>query len=302
MRAAAILGLGSSPHDLQPFQDDPRITWTLGLPALGKTNVVLIFGGDGTVHRHLGPLVELGLPVLVVPRGSGNDFARALGIRHARHALSIWQNFVLQGNTKEIDLGTIRSVTPTAAPPRSSPAKTSGSMHYYFCGVAGIGLDGTVAHSANRLPRWLRGHGGYALSLPIALLGFTPQRITITEPSSDNTSNEIPRFSDRAMLAAFANGPAYGGGMHIAPRAQIDDGLLDVCVVGNLAKLKLLSLFPTVYAGHHLGIKQVEYFQAKCVRVQTEVPLDVYADGEYVCQTPVEIRIAAGALRIVTPG
>lgn len=90
--------------------------------------------------------------------------------------------------------------------------------------------------------------------------------------------------------------------MRIAPRALMDDGELDVCVVGDISKLKLLSIFPTVYAGRHLGIKQVEYFQTKCVRVETEVPLDVYADGEYVCQTPVEIKIAAGALRVVNPG
>lgn len=90
--------------------------------------------------------------------------------------------------------------------------------------------------------------------------------------------------------------------MRIAPRARMDDGLLDVCVVGDIGKLRLLSVFPTVYAGRHLGMKQVEYFQARYLRVETEVPLDVYADGEYVCQTPVQIKIAAGALRVVTPG
>ena len=292
MRAAAILGLGSSPRDLQPFQYDSGIVWTLGLPAAGEADVVVIFGGDGTIHRHLGHLVKLGLPVLVVPRGSGNDFARALGIRHAGHALSIWRHFVLQGNcTKAIDVGTITPVNSSAATPRSSPA--------YFCGVAGVGLDGAVTHRANRLPRWFRRHGGYALSLPIALLDFTPQRISITEPYCDNTSNVIPRFSGRALLAAFANGPVYGGGMHIAPRAQMDDDLLDICVVGDLGKLKLLSLFPTVYAGRHLGIKQVEYFQAKSVRVETELPMDIYADGEYVCETPVEVSTAPAALKVI---
>jgi diacylglycerol kinase (ATP) len=299
MRAAAILGLGSSLRDLQPFQDDPRITWTLGVPPLGEADVVLIFGGDGTVHRHLEPLVRLGLPVLVVPRGSGNDFAHALEIRNAGHALSIWRNFVSQGGCiKAIDLGTITPTTPRNSA-LTKPRGLTRNAQRYFCCVAGVGLDGAVTHGANRLPRWLRGHGGYALTLPIALLGFTPQRITITEPSSDNVSRAIPRLSGHAVLAAFANGPVYGGGMRIAPRAQMNDGLLDVCVVGNLSKMKVASLFPTVYAGRHLGIKQVEYFQVKCVQVETEVPMDVYADGEYVCPTPVQVSIEPGALKVI---
>ena len=300
MRVAAILGLGSSERDLKSFQDDPRISWTLGLPAAGDADVVLIFGGDGTVHRHLGPLVKLGLPVLVVPRGSGNDFARSLGIRNTAHALDIWRNFAAQGNwTRAIDLGTITPFSSSSRVAESTPVKSSGSAHHYFCCVAGIGLDAAVAHRANRLPRWLRGHGGYALSLPGALLGFSPQRVTISQPTHDSASTGTARYSGRAFLAAFANAPVYGGGMRIAPRARMDDGQLDVCVVGDVGKLKLLSVFPTVYAGRHLTIKQVDYFQMRCVRVETEVPLDVYADGEYVCQTPVEIGVAAGALRVI---
>ncbi len=79
MRAAAILGLGCSEKDLKPFQTVHDIEWRVGLPnSHGDADIVLLFGGDGTIHRHLGPLVLLGLPVLIVPTGSGNDFARAL--------------------------------------------------------------------------------------------------------------------------------------------------------------------------------------------------------------------------------
>ena len=81
----------------------------------------------------------------------------------------------------------------------------------------------------------------------------------------------------------------------------MDDGLLDVCVVGGVDPFKLFLMFPSVYAGRHLGIKEVEYFQVPRVRVETAEPLDVYADGEYVCRTPVEISVQRAALRIVTP-
>ena len=108
------------------------------------------------------------------------------------------------------------------------------------------------------------------------------------------------RFQQSALVAAFANTPVYGGGMKVAPKARMDDGLLDVCVVGALSPFKLFCLFPTVYGGHHLTIDKVEYFQNSRLRVETEHPLDVYADGEYVCQTPVEISVERAALRVVT--
>src|SRR5271166_1811176 len=114
MRAAAILGLGCSAKDLRPFQLDlgqisNKIEWGMGMPASGDdSDVILLFGGDGTIHRHLGQLVRLGLPVLVVPAGSGNDFARALGLRRVRDSLAAWRRFCAgEENVRAIDLGVI---------------------------------------------------------------------------------------------------------------------------------------------------------------------------------------------------
>lgn len=81
----------------------------------------------------------------------------------------------------------------------------------------------------------------------------------------------------------------------------MDDGLLDICVVGGVDPFKLFCLFPTVYVGKHLGIREVEYFKSPRIRVETEHPLDVYADGEYVCQTPVEVSIEQAALTVIVP-
>src|SRR5215475_14114399 len=93
MRAAAILGLGCSPKDLRPFQQVQGVDWRIGMPGHGESDVILLFGGDGTIHRHLGQLVKLTLPVLVVPAGSGNDFASSLGLRRVRDSLSAWKQF-----------------------------------------------------------------------------------------------------------------------------------------------------------------------------------------------------------------
>jgi diacylglycerol kinase (ATP) len=317
MRAAAILGLGCALKDLKPFQAEQtplveKIEWQMGMPGSGdQVDVVLVFGGDGTVHRHLGQLVRLGLPVLVVPAGSGNDFARALGLRRLRDALAAWHKFASgAGNVRTIDLGTISSNGGPSGPP----------VTRYFCCVAGVGLDGEVSRRANQLPRWLRGHGGYALSLVPTIFSFAPLPIKILtkdEPSGERVAElrsagrpgaAVPTYidwiirSDRpTLLAAFANTPAYGGGMKIAPLAKMDDGLLDICIVGGVDPFKLFCMFPSVYFGRHLKIREIEYFQAERLRVETEHPLDVYADGEYVCRTPVEVAMHASALKVVTP-
>jgi diacylglycerol kinase (ATP) len=292
MRAAVILGLGCSARNLTPFRTQPTVDWRIGMPAdADSADVVLLFGGDGTIHRHLGQLVKLGLPVLVVPVGSGNDFARALGLCSVRDSLVAWRRFCTRrDNLRTIDLGVILALDADAD---GAPAP------HYFGSVAGVGLDGEVARRANALPRWLRGHGGYALTLVPTLFRFAafPTKISTLDEKTGWTA----RSDQPTILAAFANTSTYGSGMKIAPRARMDDGQLDVCVIGGIHPFKLACLFPTVYFGRHLGILGVEYFRAARLRVETEVPLAVYADGEYVCRTPVEVSVQSKGLRVIVP-
>src|SRR5271166_5401360 len=120
MRAAAIFGLGTSSFDLQPFQAHPATTWTEGLPgSASDADAIVIFGGDGTIHRHLPALVRLQLPVLIVPSGSGNDFARALKLRSIRDSLRVWRDFESgKIQARAIDLGVIRgAVSPEVGVP-----------------------------------------------------------------------------------------------------------------------------------------------------------------------------------------
>ena len=304
MRAAAILGLGCSSKDLKPFQVDQSVEWRMGMPAAGDlADIVLLFGGDGTIHRHLGQLVKLDVPVLIVPAGSGNDFARSLGLRRVRDSLAAWQKFCnAGGNVHKIDLGVITPLEDVGETPSAvAQDKQAPPGSLYFSSVAGVGLDGEVARRANQLPRWLRGHGGYVLSMAPTIFTFAPLAMKILTPATSADQKGWTVRSDQpTLLAAFANAPRYGGGMKIAPQAQMDDGLLDVCVVGGVDPFKLFCMFPTVYAGRHLHIREVEYFHAARVRVETEQALDVYADGEYVCRTPVEVSVEPGALKVVT--
>ena len=241
-------------------------------------SAALIFGGDGTVHRHLPELHKLNIPVLVVPTGSGNDFAKALGIRSMETAVRAWQQFCSDGNNvREIDLGVIR---------------TNG-QEKLFCCVAGIGMDAEANARANRMPRWLKSRGGYVLAALQSLITFRAAEMKIT-----TEGRELRRST---FFIAIGNARSYGGGMKVTPRATIDDGLLDICVVSKMNKLKLLGWVPTIFFGEHLRLKEVEYFQTKQLQVESQRRLDVYADGECAAQTPVGIGLIRRGLRVIVP-
>lgn len=276
MHAAAIVGPGNVSKAMAQFQRLTGAEWT---SLLEQADLAVIFGGDGTIHHHLAELVELETPLLVVPCGSGNDFARALGLNSVRDSAQAFRQFA-SDTTKvhTIDLGLI--------------CDTTTATQRYFCSVAGVGIDGAIATRSNRLPQWLRGRGGYFLSAPPEFIRFAPLPMKVS-------MNGAQPASQPTLLAAVANAPAYGGGMKIAPHANLSDGKLDLCVVRGMNVFKLFCLFPTVYFGRHLGFKEVEYSQTDSVHIETEHPIDVYADGEFVCKTPVTFGIARGALKVI---
>jgi diacylglycerol kinase (ATP) len=293
MRARAILSPNANERDLAPFRAaGAEIIAAEGLaPATTQmpADAVLVLGGDGTVQRHLADLVRAQAPLLVVPSGSGNDFARALGLRTRAEALRAWARFLRAGdNIRQIDVGVLHFAGEGA---RSTTSST------YFACAAGAGVDAEVARQANSLPGWLRGNGGYFLAAIPALLRFRAQHIRVTANGQDG--KPVRTISEPAILAAAANAPCYGHGMRIAPQAELDDGQLEVCFVRHLGKLRLLRLFPKVYRGTHVGLPQVEYFQAASVRIESEWPLAVHADGELLGRTPVEVSVARRALRVI---
>ena len=279
MRAIAIVAPHVHQSHLRPFQADRSITWTNDCSG---ADVAVLFGGDGTVHRHLGTIVERKLPLLVVPTGSANDFASSLGIHSRRASLRAWQAFCAGAqNVATVDVGIIKE-------------HSSGCQHF-FCCSAYLGLDSATNALANRLPRLLRAHGGYILSLLPTLLRFRAQQITVRDLEG-NTLHSEP-----AMLTCFANTPRYGHGLRIAPQASMTDGLLDLCFVRRLGKLKLLALFSIVYWGRHTNLPYVSMDRGERFVLETERPTALFADGEYVCETPVEIAVRPHALRVIVP-
>src|SRR5215472_746678 len=279
MTIAALLHPDISSNAIEPFRNahaGVQIRENLG--DAGPFDAALIFGGDGTVHRYLSELYKGRVPMLVVPRGSGNDFAKALGIHNQATTLRAWRRFCeRRDNVRSIDLGILTKDQATIP----------------FCCVAGAGMDSAANAKANRMPRWLRGSAGYLAAALQVLPSYQPADFSL---SADE--REIRRCG---FLVAVANAHRYGRGMRIAPRAELDDGLLDVCLVGKMNRLKLLLAVPSVFFGAHLRIKQVEYLQARALRLDADRPLEVYADGEFACRTPVDIALIPRALSVIVP-
>jgi diacylglycerol kinase family enzyme len=347
VRAVAMLAPFAKEYHVRPFAL-PSVNVFTGneLDPTDEPDAALIFGGDGTVHRHLGTLVLRKTPVLAVPIGSANDFAATLGIDSVEHALAAWKRFCdTRQNLRLIDLGTIQPLRPLEAaellpaapdyrvegpeedesletlhfvsdgPRRDLPqlgsriersqsrrwieaAHQASRTHHFAC-IAGTGLDAVVSRQITKYPRWLRSHGGYVLALVEVLANFHPPQMTVSLEIAGRWQTPV---REAGMVIAAGNGSRYGSGMRIAHLAELDDGLLDVCFVRRLNKLRLLRLLPVLFSGAHIGLKEVEYWKATRVRIQTEPVMDLFADGEYVCATPVELSVDPAALRVIVAG
>ncbi|HEY7405205.1 MAG TPA: diacylglycerol kinase family protein [Candidatus Angelobacter sp.] len=283
MIAAAVLHPNLSPEIVEPFRiAGVELSIKDCLVAPKDCSAALIFGGDGTVHRHLQQLHHHQIPTLVVPTGSGNDFAKALGIFSVKDARRAWGQFCATGrNVQEIDLGVIEPIDP--------PSKEE----IFFCSAAAIGMDADANARANRMPVWLKKHGGYLLAGLQSLLAFRPVELSVAAGER--------RIRRAAFFLTIGNAQRYGGGMRVTPRAIMTDGVLDLCLVSKMNKLKLLCWVPTIFFGGYLRLSGVEYFQSQSVRIESAGELHIYADGDFACSTPAEISVLPKALRVIVP-
>ncbi|HME31742.1 MAG TPA: diacylglycerol kinase family protein [Terriglobales bacterium] len=334
MRAVALLGPVAKEKHARRFEL-PGVNLFTGneLDPTDQPDAALIFGGDGTIHRHLGGLALKQIPTLIVPLGSANDFARSLGGETVDKALAAWTRFCSAGdNIRAVDLGTIEPLDeakpdePLAwqgeslqslhfvpdGPRRDLPqmgerimqsqmrrldeaARAASRTILYSC-IAGTGLDAAVNRVTLKQPRWLRAHGGYVVALVQVLGGFRAPHVTL---SVEVDGQWQTRLDEPGFLIAAGNGPQYGHGMRLAHEARMDDGMLDICFVRPLNKWRLLRLFRVVYRGEHIAMKEVEYFRALRLRLRTDPATEIFADGEYIGTTPVEIGVRRSALRVI---
>ncbi len=235
--------------------------------------LVVAVGGDGTVHEVVNGLAAVALPagpaLAVVPAGTGNDFARTVGIPREPGAAV---RLVARGRERAVDLADVNGRT--------------------YCNIAGIGFDAEVAREVNRAPKRLPGPLTYLLGVFKILAAYHPVAVRYELDGQP--------FAEPLLLMAVGNGRFYGGGMMMCPAAEIDDGLLDVCIGGDLGKLETLGVLPRVFSGTHVRHPKVRVVRAREVRVlAADRPLAIHADGEVVSESPAVFRVLPGALRVL---
>lgn len=237
------------------------------------TGAVIAVGGDGVVSLALQALAGTAVPLGVVAAGTGNDFARSMGlpVREPERAGRLAADALKEGRIREIDLG------------------RAGDTWYGT--VLCSGFDSRVNDRGNRM-RLPLGRFKYDLAILAELAAFRPFPYRITLDGGRVIETE-------ATLVAVGNGSSYGGGMRICADAEPDDGLFDVTVVGDCGRGTLLKVFPQVYKGTHLSHPKVTVHRAAEVTLESAA-LTAYADGERLGPLPVTARCVPGALRLLT--
>lgn len=231
--------------------------------------IVAGVGGDGTLSRIAGALVDTDAVLSIIPAGTGNDFARTMGIPFSPTAAC---NVLLTGVTVPVDLGMYNGV--------------------YFYNAIGAGLDAEVVAEANlRFKRF--SSIAYLLALLKQLAVYRPRPVSI---EVDGKVVSVP-----VWMVTVANARFYGGGMKIAPLADPQDGLADIIIVGDVHRLKFLRLFPLVYSGRHIDHPAVQVLRGKEIKIDSVHKLAVHADGELVGTTPVRVNMCHHAIRLRVP-
>lgn len=232
-------------------------------------DALVVVGGDGMVHLGLQAVCGSQIPLGVVPAGTGNDLARALGVP-LRDPWAAAQ-LVVVGNLRTIDAGR--------------------SEGQWFAGVVAAGFDAKVNDRVNRM-RWPRGPRRYDLATLAELGVFRPIQYAM-ELDGVATTFE-------AMLVAVGNIPSYGGGLYITPEADPTDGLFDVLVVAPVSKTTLVRVFPRVRRGTHLSHPAVSVRRACQVRLEA-AGVTAYVDGERLGPLPRTFEVVPHALHVFAP-
>jgi len=243
---------------------------------------ILIAGGDGTASEVVAGLLGADLAERVslgfLPLGTGGDWGRTLGTpRDLRRALCV----LAAGRERRLDAGGLRYHTPGGEERRS-----------HFLNVASAGLSGFVDRLVNQAPKALGGRASFLIGTLRGLARWRDVACTVRVDGA--TVHEGP-----VVLATAANGRYFGGGMQVAPRAQPDDGLLDVTVIQGAPKSRLLRRMPQLYRGTHLELPEVHAFQGRRVEVEPEEPWFLDVDGEFFAACGACFECLPGALRVI---
>jgi diacylglycerol kinase (ATP) len=231
---------------------------------------LVVCGGDGTIRQVLPALSQRPVPLGLLPFGTANDLARALGIpRGLDRALEV----LLQGQPAPMDLGRMGEAL--------------------FCTVAAFGFDAEISEAMLRGQIPIPGTAGYLCATLGHLFRYRAPQVRL--------EGEFGVFEGEVLLVAAANTCYYGGGMKIAPGADPRDGRLDVCIVPLLPKRTILNMLPRIFWGGHLRHPAVRLERSSWLRLHSDQPRLLHADGEFLGHSPARLEVLAASLQVVLP-
>jgi YegS/Rv2252/BmrU family lipid kinase len=238
--------------------------------AADSGEIPVVMSGDGLIGQVGGALAETDATMGIIPGGRGNDLARVLGIpSDPAGAVGI----LAKGDAKRIDVG-------------------QANGRRFLC-VASCGFDSECNRVANET-RLIRGNLVYAYSVPRVLWSWRPATFTVTLDG-----REPIQFSGYSVAAG--NSRAFGGGMFIAPHAELDDGLLDVITISDVGKLRYIRGLPKAFKGTHLQNEEVTERRAATVEIRADRDFALYADGEHLTDLPATLSVLPRALQLIAP-
>jgi diacylglycerol kinase (ATP) len=244
--------------------------------------MVVAVGGDGTVHEVINGLMQVPesqRPCLgIVPLGSGNDFAHALGVELVP-SLALQQ--VLKGEIRQVDVAVIRD--------------DHGRVEYWN-NTLGMGFDTSVLLRSRRIPIF----SGF----PVYFLAVLQTIMKDNEASLLTVNTDNGSMDKNLMMLVLCNGPREGGGFLVSPASRVDDGFLDYVCISQVSRLRMFQLVPEVMKGTHLKFSEVQSGKFQRVEIQSDRPLYIHTDGEIFSGFgtdihKVSVEILPGALKVV---
>jgi len=242
---------------------------------------IAVHGGDGTVNEVANGLLKHSLnevPLAFLPKGTGADLVRTLGISHslpkaAKHAA--------HASAQPIDVGQVQFTDLEGKP-----------AERYFVNVTDVGFGGDLVYYVNSHSKWMGGKLSFLQGLLVTLLRYQNKHIQITLDDKDE-------FEIRASSIVIANGQYFGGGMWVAPEARLNDGIFEVVVVGDVSKIDVLTNVSRLYRGTLAEHPKVTTFQARTIALASEEEVLIDLDGELVGRLPARIQILPQKLSVI---
>lgn len=229
-------------------------------------------GGDGTLNEVLNGIVHSKSSLGVIPSGTGNDFIKSI--------------------CKDVNMKDILTRTIHGKEELLDLAKVN---NRYFINISSVGFDAEVVYNTVALKKrpFVKESLAYVLGVLLTLVAFKSKKINIKIDQLEINTN--------ITLIAVANGKYYGGGMMIAPKAIITDGILDICLIKKINKIKLLAFFPRLIKGTHEGIKEVSFYKGKTVYISSDEDIALNIDGEVLKVKEVLFEILHKGIQVVIP-